>query len=392
MFTTTSIYFLMLFIIIWSYCGYIILLVIFSTMNPDVKKEGHVSTELPKIAVIIPYYNEEEFAKQKVNNLKELDYDQDRLEICFINGFSTDNTRNELVNLVGNMPQWHLIESDKKGKINQINCGLSKIGEDVEIIVSTDMDAMLSPDVLLQFVSQFNSDDRIALVGANISPQTSIPMEEHFWQDQNILRIIESTVYTSSIVVAPCYAYRSFLIDRFPQDCIADDIYIAFKANTEGYFTKYVETITGTEIRSPNTSSDFFQHKFRKGNAYLIELFRFFYRLPHMSGWWKVIYLTKLLQLSVIPWVLPFFFLSTISLALSGWGLFQMAFFGIIFLFCSFLITSLIMQKERSKYFDTAKTKKRMILPFIISNLILIVVGLSYPFYRQTSSYKKIGK
>jgi len=392
-FTTTSIYFFMLFIIVWCYCGYLVLLLVFSTLHPDQKKKEPVSGKLPKIAVVIPCFNEGPYVKQKMDNLQELNYDPKQLEIHFIDGCSTDNTKDEILRFIGDNPNWHLMESKSRGKIQQLNYGLTKIGEDVEYIVNTDMDAILSPDVLLQFANEFKSDDRIALVGANISPMTPIPMEEYYWQDQNILRIIESKVYTSSIVVAPCYAYRRTLLDKFPEDCIADDIYIAFRANTEGYFTKYVDTITGTETRSPCTSSDFFQHKFRKGNAYLVELFRFFHRLPHMCGWWKVIYLTKLMQLSVIPWILPYFLLSTISLALSGWGMFQMAFFGMIFLFSSFLVTSIAMKKERLKYFDAVKTKKRnSILPFIISNLILITVGLSFPFYKQTSCYDKIGK
>lgn len=391
MFTTTSVYFFMLFIIIWSYCGYLILLFIFSTLNPAESKKEHVA-DLPKIAMMVPCYNEEDYVRLKVDNLRELDYDRDKLEIYFIDGLSTDNTRKVITDLISDMPECHLIESEHKGKISQINYGLAKIGNDAEIIVSTDMDAILSNDVLIKFASEFNSDENIAVVGANISPQEAISVEKNYWQDHNLLRIIESNVYASSIVVAPCYAYKASLIDQFPRDCIADDIYVAFKANTEGYRTKYIESITGYEIRNPNTSSDFFKHKFRKGNAYLIELFRFFYRLPHMPGWWKVIYLTKLLQLAVIPWILPYFILSTISLALSGWGLFQIALFGFAFLSGSFLITSFMMERCRTEYLNITGPKKRYdVIPFIMSNLILIIVGLSYPFYRQTSSYQKIG-
>ncbi len=262
----------------------------------------------------------------------------------------------------------------------------------LKLLSAQNMDAMLSPDSLMKIVAEFNINNRVAVVGANISPQNSIPIEENYWQDHNLLRIIESSVYTSSIVVAPCYAYRASLIDRFPDDCVADDIYIAFKANTEGYITKYVESITGTEIRTPGNASDFFQHKFRKGNAYLIELFRFFYRLPYMSGWWKVIYLTKLLQLAIIPWMLPYFLLSTISLALSGWGLFQVALFGVTLILGSLFITSFMMKECRFKYLHVTCSHKRYdTMPFVIGNLILIVVGLSYPFYKQTSSYQKIG-
>jgi cellulose synthase/poly-beta-1,6-N-acetylglucosamine synthase-like glycosyltransferase len=382
----------MLLFIFWSYCGYLLLLFIFSTLNPRKNEEDVVITNLPKMAIIIPCYNEEAYVKQKIDNLKELNYEQEKLEILFLNGLSTDGTSKEISDLIGNMPNWHLIETGCTGKINQINYGLSKIGREVEIIVSTDMDALLQPDVLMKFAREFNSDERVAVVGANISPKNCLPIEERYWDDQNLLRILESIVYTSTIVVAPCYAFKASLVKKFPEDCVADDIYIAFQANTEGYLTRYIMSAKGSEIRTPATFQDFFRHKFRKGNAFLIELLRFFYRLPHMPGWWKTIYFTKFLQLAVIPWILPYFLVSTISLALSGWGMMQLALFGFFFLGTFFVITSVLMHKGQAMYLNIHGIKRRpVLLPFIISNLIMILVALSYPFYRQSSSYSKIG-
>lgn len=392
MFTTTSIYFLLLFCIFWSYCGYIIVLFICSALNPQGNRKKVSSRELPKMAIFVPCCNEEDYVREKVENLAKLDYEQDKLNIFFLNGLSQDNTSGEINKFITDRPGWHLIETNCSGKINQINYGLSKIKGDADIIVSTDMDTVLSPDTLIKFAGAFNSDTRVAVVGANISPQDCIFVDEVHWRDQNILRIVESSVYTSSIVVAPCYAYRASLIDRFPGDCIADDIYIAFKANTEGYITKYIESAKGIELRTPCSFEDFFRHKFRKGNAYLMELFRYFYQLPRMSGWWKVIYITKFLQLAVLPWILPYFLLSTISLFFSGRGLFQIALFAFIFLFISLLLTSFLMRKARLRYLGGKSRNRITLLNFIISNSILILVGLTYPFYKQTSNYKKIGQ
>jgi cellulose synthase/poly-beta-1,6-N-acetylglucosamine synthase-like glycosyltransferase len=382
----------MLFLIFWSYCGYLLLLFVFSTLNPRKNEEEPAVTKLPKLAIIIPCFNEEAYVKQKVDNLKELRYEQDKLEIFFFHGVSTDGTGKEITSCIDGLQNWHFVETGIKGKINQINHGLSKLSDDVEIIVSTDMDTLLQPDVLIKFIHEFNSDARVAVVGANISPENCLPIEEQYWNDHNFLRILESTVYTSTIVVAPCYAFKASLIKEFPEDCVADDIYTAFKANTEGFLTKYVTSARGTEIRTPATFQDFFRHKFRKGNAFLVEMFRFFYRLPYMTGWWKTIFLTKFLQLAVIPWVLPYFLLSNISLLFSGWGLSQVVLFSFIFLGIFFATTSILMNKGRKIYLNTDSTGRRSILlPFIISNLILIIVGLSYPFFRQSSSYSKIG-
>lgn len=391
MFTGISVYFLMLFLIFWTYCGYPFLLYVFYTLDPKERKNEPISDNMPKIAIIVPCYNEENYVKQKLENLKKLQYDQKKLKVYFLHGTSTDNTSREIAKYICDKPNWYLIETGCKGKITQINHGLSKISKDVDIIVSTDMDAIISPDVLVKFVNEFNSDNRVAVVGANISPKNSISIEEDYWRNQNILRIIEGKVYTSSIVVAPCYGFRASLMDKFPEDCVADDIYTAFKANTEGYIVKYIESAGGIELRCPMSFSDFFRHKFRKGNAFLIEALRFLYLLSSMSGLWKVIFLTKVLQLAVIPWVLPYFLLSTISMILSGWGLFQVAVFGLLFLFITFVSTSFFMRRLRSKFqYDPTSKQSPILLTFAITNLIMILVGLSFPFYRQTDSYKKI--
>ncbi len=392
MFIITSTYIFMLFLIFWSYCGYLILLFLFSTLNPKEDKEKLVVKKLSKLAILVPCYNEESYVRQKIDNLKKIVYEQDKIKIYFLNGTSTDNTSKEIASGITDMSNWNLIETNCKGKINQLNCGLSRINPDVDIIVVTDMDAMLMPDVFTKIANEFNSDEKVSVVGANISPQNCIPIEENYWRVQNYLRLLESAVYTSSIVVAPCYAFKTDVVKEFPEDCVADDVYVAFKGNTDGHITRYIETANGSEIRTPATFSDFFRHKYRKGNAYLRELLRFLYRLPQMEGWWKIMYLTKILQFIIVPWVLPYFLLSTISLALNGWGFFKMALFGFILLFISFLITSIMMSKVRSTYSDDNKSPKRPSLKlFIISNLILVLVGLSYPFYKQTSNYRKIG-
>ena len=353
MFTTISIYILLTLIIFWSYCGYLILLLVISTLYSQGNNDSPPLAphpNLPKMVVFVPCYNEENHIKAKIENLERLSYEQDNLKVVFLNGTSTDSTSKIISALISDNPNWRLIETGCSGKINQINHGLSHAVGNADIIVNTDVDALLSDDVLLKFAKTFQEDSRIALVGANISPKSAIPLEMFYWRDQNSLRIVESDVYTSSIVVAPCYAYKASLISEFPKDCVADDIFIAFKANTEGYLAKYLADATGQETRVPTGLAELFSHKFRKGNAFLIELYRFFYLLPAMTGWWKVIYLTKLLQMAVIPWVLPYFLISTLSLLLSSGGLFQLSILVLFFLGTAFATTSTLLRQWGRKY------------------------------------------
>ena len=309
MFTTTSVYFLLLLLILWCYCGYLIFLLILAKLQPSDKKKQTSLTDFPKISIFVPCFNEQSFVQQKIDNLKSLKYEYDRLDVYFLHGQSTDKTGDIIKDAISEINNFHLIETQCIGKINQLNYGLLHCKGESDIIVCTDVDAILSEDILVLFCLAFQADEKVHLVGANVSPLSTIQMEDYFWRDQNIIRTLESKVYTSSIVVAPCYAFRPSLLEQFPKDCVADDIYISFKANTENYLTKYIVEAEGKETRTPNDLGEFFVHKFRKGNAYLIELFRFFYLLPHMTGWWKTIYITKFFQLAIMPWAVPFFFI-----------------------------------------------------------------------------------
>lgn len=392
MFTTISVYFLMTFLIFWSYCGYILLMAMLYILRSGEKNNNVQVSELPKIALMVPCYNEEGYVTAKVENLKQLVYDKDKLIIYFLHGLSTDNTANEIKSAIEGMSNCHLIDTLSVGKINQLNYGLQNVIRDVDIIANTDMDTILEPDALMKIADEFSLDPRVAVVGANISPSGAISMEEAHWNDQNSMRMMESRVYSSSIVVAPCYAFRAGLLSRFPEDCIADDIFIAFKANTDGYIVKYIVNPTGVETRCPRNFEEFIRHKFRKGNAYIREILRSLYLLPYMSGWWKVIYLTKLTQLVLMPWILPYYALSSTSLLLSGKGLMSIALYNIMFLLTTFILTFYVMKIIRSRFFgNNIRVRKRStIMLFIISNMLLLLIGISYPFYRQSSSYSKI--
>jgi cellulose synthase/poly-beta-1,6-N-acetylglucosamine synthase-like glycosyltransferase len=361
-------------------------------IQPNIKKQQPSLNHFPKISIFVPCFNEENLIQQKIDNLNTLKYEDSKLDVYFLHGESTDKTRDIIEDATKETHNFHLIETRCIGKINQLNYGLLHCKGESKIIVCTDVDAILSEDVLKLFCLAFQADEKVRVVGANISPLSTIQMEDYFWRDQNIIRSLESKVYTSSIVVAPCYAFKSSFLEKFPKDCVADDVYISFKANTENYLTKYIIEAQGKETRTPNSLGEFFVHKFRKGNAYLIEMFRFFYLLPHMTGWWKIIYITKFFQLAIMPWAVPFFLLSTISLTLSSWGLFQISIFGLLALFVGFAATFLLLKRERGKYYASGESFQIPNLNlFILSNIILIAVGVSYPFYKQNSSYNKIG-
>ena len=202
--------------------------------------------------------------------------------------------------------------------------------------------------------------------------------------------MIESKVISTSIVVGPCYAFRREHLDKYPEDCVADDVYVSFLANASGKRGIYMESAVAYETRAPKTIEQMVTHKFRKANAYITELLRFSYHLPKMNNKWKVIYLTKVLQLIIIPWVLLFFLIGSISLLFNGPGAINLVVGSFIFLMSTLFITHMLV-KGKVKFVVNTKFKKRSSLViFTITNIVLCLASITYPFYTQTSNFKKI--
>lgn len=386
MFLSIALYFIFLFLIWWSFCGYVFiiyLLSLFKGRDRDIKLTSYSS-----VAIVIACYNEENLVQQKVDNLRLLDYPQDKLSIYFLDGMSTDKTVVRLNELIKDTPNMKVIQTNCNGKIKQLNYFLPQIQPD--IIVNSDMDALVQPQTLVELMKEFQKDKDVYVVGAFVTPQNCIDLEKHYWETQNSHRVAESRVYASSAVMASCYAYRRGLLEKFPDDCVADDIYISYLANSQNKKTKYSDSTIVYETRCPSNLEELMSHKFRKANAYIEELLRFSYLLPKMSNSWKVIYLTKMLQILFMPWILIFFLLSSISFLLSGHSTVKVVMFAFIFLLASFLLVHYFVQKSRKQLTDFKFNKSLLIVVFLLTNLILFFAGITYPFFSQSSRYKRL--
>jgi cellulose synthase/poly-beta-1,6-N-acetylglucosamine synthase-like glycosyltransferase len=342
-----------------------------------------------KVSLLIPCYNEESLVHEKVENIKSLDYPKELLDIYFLDGSSTDKTVELILEKTRDMDNVKVIKTGCRGKIAQINYILPKL--DSDIIVNTDMDTLLNEDVLLKLVRTLENDKEVVVAGAHVIPRTNFNLELQYWHDQNLMRFLESKVHSSSIVIAPCYAFRKDLLDEFPDDCIADDIYISFLANAKRKKSKYVEDAVAFETRTPSTIEELLRHKFRKGNAYIVELLRFLYKLPVIQPMWKIIYITKFIQVILIPWIIPFFLLSSVSQIIGSDGNWRLPFIAFLFLALSLVITRSLFSRG-IKEIENKTEKRSLISLFVITNIILLLNGLTFPFYTQTSNYNKINR
>ncbi|MFH1788372.1 MAG: hypothetical protein ABH834_03215, partial [Candidatus Altiarchaeota archaeon] len=184
-------------------------------------------------------------------------------------------------------------------------------------------------------------------------------------------------------------AFRRKVLEKFPDDVIADDIYVAFKAAFSGSRVVYSNNAHAHELRASKSFRDLIKQKMRRSNAFLREIFRFIKALPHGNINWNTIYLTRSMQLVLLPFVIFFYVLLSARLAYLGES--DLVLVSLVVLGFSLLLGRILLERVnpesgavRGSIISAAKV-------FFIMNLIQFFSVIQYPFFRQTSSYEKIG-
>ena len=369
----------------WTLFGYFILIFFIGLFNK--RKNPDFPEQMPFMSVVIPCYNEEERIAEKVKNMNELDYPKNLIEIYFIDGGSQDRTIEYLNKEIAGNSVIKLVNCPQKGKINQLNYILPKLKGD--IVVNTDVDALLNSEALKWIAAEFAGNPDASVVGAFCYPDETLDIEHYYWSAQNKGRLLETDARSSSMVIAQCYAFKRELLKAFPEDVVADDIYIAFLANTLGGTVIYSRHAMAFETRTPKRYTEFLPHKFRKSNAFLRESLRFVYRLPEMSNYFKMSFLTRVAQQVILPWAfLSWMLIAGILLTLFRYDIviLDALFLAVLFIITSRLFSWMKLPDGKHKY-----SMMTVIQGYLLTNIIMLSTGISYPYYRQKSDYKRIG-
>jgi cellulose synthase/poly-beta-1,6-N-acetylglucosamine synthase-like glycosyltransferase len=344
----------------------------------------------PFFTIVMPIYNERGYIEKKLKNFLEMEYARDRFRVIIVDADSTDGSIEIIQNFMKNFPecQLTLMNSPQRGRSYQLNSALRSITA-TDIVLFTDTDALLAPDALIWIVREFSKDPRIGVVGAYVEPVQAIPLELKYWNYQNIMRWLESNISSSSIVVGPCYAFLPRIMSAIPEDCSADDVFACFQANALGYTSKYPFEAKAFEFRTPSTVWEYLNHKFRKGNGYIVELLRFLYLFPTYQTKWKIVYLTKFLQVIIMPFLLIWFGLISANLSLISLS----HFFGVLGVWLFLLINVAITSRLLRDFFERRYQRTisgGLIESFLYNNFVLFFSVISYFFYFQDSRPVKI--
>ncbi|HOY30985.1 MAG TPA: glycosyltransferase [Bacteroidales bacterium] len=195
-------------------------------------------TELPKVSIIVPAYNEQTGIIRNLSNLRKTTYPD--FEIILVDDGSQDNTYELVCNEFKDDPHFHTYRKENGGKASALNFGVERSSG--TILVCIDADTQLLPSAIGFLVRHF-ADPRVGAVAGNVKIGNEINLLSH-WQSieyittQNFDRRAFNLLNCITVVPGAIGAFRKqAVIDcgYYATNTMAEDCDITIQMIRKGY-------------------------------------------------------------------------------------------------------------------------------------------------------------
>lgn len=291
------IFWLSVFLIFWTYFGYLFVLKLISLIYT---RPIERSDEIPPVSLIITAYNEERRIREKLQNAMELDYPRELLEIIVVSDASSDRTE-EIVSEFADRGVKLLVMSERHGKHYGQGQGIMSAAN--EIVVLSDATTFLAPDALRNIVGNF-ADSSIGCVSGQdrvLSAEGELRGEGAYVRYEMILRELESKVGSLVGVSGSFFATRKSLCHRWI-DNMSSDFYMPLVAIMHGQRSVSEPTAIGTYTVLQDPAKEF-TRKVRTVVHGLEVLSKF---LPLLNPFRYPTFSIQLFSHKLCRWLVPF--------------------------------------------------------------------------------------
>ncbi len=194
---------------------------------------------LPRIAVVIPAYNEQDVIVEKLQSVLASRYPAHLMRVIVVSDGSRDATLARVRALSD--PRLLIIERrTRAGKAAALNIALALVTE--PIVIMTDAGETLDADAIGRLVARFE-DPRIGAVSGElglVSLTTGLSQGLGvYWRYEKAIRQWEASVGSVVGVTGPIYALRRDVFRPLPIDTILDDLAIPLEVVRQGYRVGY---------------------------------------------------------------------------------------------------------------------------------------------------------
>ena len=357
---------------------------------------ARVSEVYPRVAIVIPAWNEGAVIGRTIDTLMAMQYPSDRLRVYVVDDGSTDETP-EIIAERSERWQGAVVdlrrEEGGQGKAAAINYGLTRIQEDdwYEAVMIIDSDVLLTPTALRR-MSRHLADQLVGGVTAYIK-EGSRPANYvnrfvgfEYITAQAAARRAQNTIGAQACLAGGAQLIRREALERLGGELdtltLAEDTVTTFRIQLAGYLVRF-EGNAVVWAEEPDTITALWKQRVRwaRGNTQVTWRFRRVWLHPLRVGglggptfasiWASVVFMPVFMLAATTGLVVLFFTDRAMSIQAFRflWALTGCAF---IFITCS----SLLIDPETGR----RCWREGLFFPGAI-NLTLIVVGLFGPIF-----------
>ena len=302
----TYVFWISLAIVAYSYVGYPLVLWLLAKLRP--KSIAKAPLE-PSISVVIAAHNEADKLAAKIENLRQVEYPQEKIEIIISSDGSTDGTNEFLSHAPGIRA---VVSELHQGKASAINRALDLCTG--EIVVFTDARQSIEPSAFRKLLRNF-SDPNVGSVSGelelpNASDGSGVGL---YWRVEKVIRKLESATGSVMGVTGAFYATRRSLVAKMPPGLILDDVFSPLQVMEAGKRVVFEGEAIAWDQPTFSHSIEF-RRKVRTlmGNYELLE---YFPRLVLPIGSMGFRFFSHKLLRLVVPWLLIIAYISSAALS-----------------------------------------------------------------------------
>ena len=254
------IFWLCLFIVFYTYIGYGLMLCLLVALKRLLKgkPKATVATddELPQMTLMICAYNEEDIIREKMENIRQLDYPREKLCVMWVTDGSSDHS-NELLR---EYPEVTLVYSpERRGKAAAIQHGLHE--NKAPFVVFTDANTMLNPSSI-RIIAQLFMNPNVGCVSgekrvaARVAGEAAAEGEGLYWKYESTLKRWDSELYSAMGAAGELFAIRMSVYREAPSNALLDDFMMSMLILKDGYRIAYTSEAYAVEYGSANMAEE----------------------------------------------------------------------------------------------------------------------------------------
>lgn len=254
--TMEILFWILLFLVFYTYIGYgMVLYMLLKVKQLFCRKKAQpVLPEnpeaYPEVTLMICAYNEEDIIKEKMENIRQLNYPKDKLCVMWVTDGSNDHS-NELLSQYDDITL--VTSTERKGKAAAMQHGLEV--NKAPFVIFTDANTMLNTEAITEIMTLFLHEDVGCVSGekrvaARHEGQVAAEGEGMYWKYESKLKQWDSDLYSAMGAAGELFAVRMSCYKPAPSNALLDDFMISMLILRNGHKIAYTSKAYAMEFGS----------------------------------------------------------------------------------------------------------------------------------------------